>query len=497
MPDQREAAARSVAEIIGAIDLLDAKERERLYLRLLMSRAGSPALSSALASPSGPPTASGHAATALPNPVSVDGIRATEEPVLDARSWAKGKHLRTAVQSTITIDLYDLAGLLPPLGTSFSTRLESHLANVDKWTDRLPGQLASNQISFKVRIASSVPSARQRRDMSSLAFPVYFIDESRMQTLQLVLGIMDEHAVPTVVPGTGRRPIRDKVREDWASGIRGVTVPPGTLGRGRKLPRCTFMKGKRIAQEANGDPTYYANMVAHEFGHACNLFGGGAHPADGSVMEPQKAVAQMKAELYPFNKAHSTLIVSFLISLARLALVASIAFVLGCRPSHIVTGGQCIPAPALDISCAGCEVPARLEPRQEQALAVSVLRGVVAQEVEKGVLTDGTGQGVSLRYFLVPAGLRAALASTTQTVASVSELDAIAREQPHRHVYFIELEPISFAADDRVYLRVRTTNHMWLGDRFFDEETDGTYCVRRVGAAVDLFVVEPPLFLRD
>lgn len=74
MPDQREAAARSVAEIIGAIDLLDAKERERLYLRLLMSRAGSPALSSALASPSGPPTASGHAATALPNPVSVDGI---------------------------------------------------------------------------------------------------------------------------------------------------------------------------------------------------------------------------------------------------------------------------------------------------------------------------------------------------------------------------------------------------------------------------------------
>ncbi len=69
MPDQREAAARSVAEIIGAIDLLDAKERERLYLRLLMSRAGSPALSSALASPSGPPTASGHAATALPNPV--------------------------------------------------------------------------------------------------------------------------------------------------------------------------------------------------------------------------------------------------------------------------------------------------------------------------------------------------------------------------------------------------------------------------------------------
>lgn len=182
---------------------------------------------------------------------------------------------------------------------------------------------------------------------------------------------------------------------------------------------------------------------------------------------------------------------------AMVALLASIAVVVGCRPTATATGGRCVPSAALDIDCAGCELPSALDARQERALAVEVLHRVVALEIEQGVLTDAVGQDVSLRYFSVPAGLRAELADATPSAAALSDLDAVARRQPRRHVYFIQLDPIRYAGDDRVYLRVRTTNHMWLGDRFYDEGTDGTYCVHRVGAAVELVVVEPPLFLRD
>ncbi len=205
----------------------------------------------------------------------------------------------------------------------------------------------------------------------------------------------------------------------------------------------------------------------------------------------------MKVERSPFNKTHSTMIASFLIALARLSLVASLAVALGCRSTTTASAGRCIPSIPLDIDCAGCDEPSSLDARQRHALAAEVLRGVVALELEKGVLTDAVGQNVSLRYFSAPADLHEELPTATPTATALSALDAIARQQPRRHVYFIQLDPISYAGDDRVYLRVRTTNHMWLGDRFYDEQTDGTYCVHRDGATVELVVVEPPLFLRD
>lgn len=193
--------------------------------------------------------------------------------------------------------------------------------------------------------------------------------------------------------------------------------------------------------------------------------------------------------------AESTMIAASLFALARLSLVASLAFVLGCRST--ATAGLCVPSTALDIDCAGCDEPSGLDAAQGHALAAEVLRGVVALEFEKGVLTDAVGQNVSLRYFSAPADLQREFATGTPVAAEPSDLDAVAQRQPRRHVYFIQLDPISYAGDDRVYLRVRTTNHMWLSDRFYDEQTNGTYCVRREGTAVELVVVEPPLFLRD
>lgn len=488
MPDPRQGAARSVAEIIAAISQLSPAEREQLYITLLYGRARPPARQG--------PSVPAAAASALAGDVGAEPDPATIEALAHevARTSASLPRAKKRPAKRIEIRLYDVDNIAPAFSERMMRRLEAHLAQIDDWTDQLSGHLRAMGLSFSVTSEPRLPTAKERRAMAPLVFPFYFMDETigvgATDRVRRLTTIMDEHGIPEYVPGLTTK-IRHKVASDWNNSVRAVTVPPGTLGNSKRAPKCTFLRGSLLASEARLDETYYANLVVHEFGHACNLSGIGAHVHDGSAMEPAKSTAEMKRELYTYNKRHATAISSTLSLLSAIALVAVMAACGHGQASRVCREE----APG---QCRGCDTPSRLSAAEQQAQGTAAVASLIAAERKTGLLTDAVGGDLALRYFRVePATLWDRGGDHEPVVNDLATLDAAARAAPRRGLYWVTLRVRGYAGSDRVFVQVDVIDHTWLGTGFLDESTTAEYCLRHDAGKLVVDVVTPVVIIKD
>ena len=168
MPDPRQGAARSVAEIIAAISQLSPAEREQLYITLLYGRARPPARQG--------PSVPAAAASALAGDVGAEPDPATIEALAHevARTSASLPRAKKRPAKRIEIRLYDVDNIAPAFSERMMRRLEAHLAQIDDWTDQLSGHLRAMGLSFSVTSEPRLPTAKERRAMAPLVFPFYF-----------------------------------------------------------------------------------------------------------------------------------------------------------------------------------------------------------------------------------------------------------------------------------------------------------------------------------
>lgn len=485
MPGPREAAARSVADIIAAIERLEPRDREQLYLTLLNWRRIPLSTSGSSASVQAPDERN----EKVLKPAS-PRTYLSEPSVVPAPSFAP-RHKPKKIE----LRLYDMDNIAPAFSKETLGRLETHLARIDEWTDQLPDHLRAMGLSFSVTQESRLPTAQERKTMAPLVFPFYFIDErigvGATDKVQRLFRIMDDHGVPEFVPGLAKK-IRNQIESDWNSSLRAVTVPPGTLANVKRAPKCVFMRGARLATESQRDERYYSNVVVHEFGHACNLSGPTAHVHDGTAMESAKSVAEMKRELYKYNKRHATAISSTLSLLSAIAVVAALTTGCGHGPPRYA----CHEPGSGD--CQGCDAPSLLSLAEQRAQGAAAVASLIAAERKSGLFTDGVGGDESLRYFRVePAVAWDVSGAHEPATTRLSDLDEVARAHPRRGVYWVTIRIAGYAGRDRVFIRVDAVDHAWREDHFLDEATSSEYCVRNDGTKLTVDIVTPIVILKD
>ncbi|MBL8621835.1 MAG: hypothetical protein JNK64_11045 [Myxococcales bacterium] len=292
MPDPRQGAAAAVANIIAAIDQLDERERQRLYVQLLASR-GPPPTSTR---PGQAATVLPNAATILPSPVSNATSPATRVRTYLAESGVSGKDtapdftgIAASIRKLITIAVYDPTGLA---GTELRRGVQRLVETALNGLDATPS-LAKRGIVFELQWVNRDLRAQERTRFGPMQCPVYLADDDKSGSN--IIKIIDEHRYPKLVPYM-KFDIRQHARDEWGGGLRGTAVPPGL---GRAYNRMIFLK-KSIFTEGDrmGNKTLITNALLHEFGHVCNIT---THATDGTAMATRLTTQRMIGDVLPYR----------------------------------------------------------------------------------------------------------------------------------------------------------------------------------------------------
>lgn len=499
-PGSRSAHGGAKANIDALLDQIDGlgpRQREQLYLRLLY---GSPVPA---ASP-GPNSATtlANPATEMTNPVTVlrDPASDVLVPVADSSAASEsevlpsGGQTRQGARGPICLRIFDLDGRYSAAKGSLLGRLEKHLQQVDDWAGA-SGSFERDRIAFKVTYESAELSKAKKRLLGPRVFPVYIIDDSKAGIAE-VHRLMDEHGYPATVPTTTKRS-KDRAATDWGRHVIGVTMPAHIIQRNSELKKITFIKGARLLDASKDslrrpDMTYLGNLIVHETGHACGIFGQvpgrpSPHPKDGSVMQVDLPERTMKERLLAYNPGHAATVFGMLTRLSRLAILL-LMFAAGC--SRASQPAPCIPNPEQRLKCGPCSEPSNLDTTARRAITARLASAVIRADQESTVFYDnGAGQS-----FYRMDGFDEVL-SNVPRAARVDDLDEIAKMHPRVPVRFVEIRPVGVSGSDAAYFAVDVTLRVWLPDSeaFRDEGATAAYCVRRHDGKLEITATGLPL----